>query len=67
MEITIGMKRSAIEKLHEEIGKALSADGDIDVTVYGDVEPEGAILKINNEDMERPEVHDDIIYAEIYE
>lgn len=65
MEINIGMKRVAIEKLYEEIGKALSAEGDIDVTVYGDVEPEGAVLKINNDDMERPEVHDDIIYAEV--
>ena len=69
-EIYIGMKRDTIERLRDELTKALDGSSEeeiIDVTMYGDVDETGFVLHINNDDMERDEIPDNAIYVEAEE
>lgn len=67
MEVYLGMKRSNIVKLRDEIDKELAkaSDGPIEVTLYGDTMPGGHVLRISNDDMEREDVHDNGIFVEV--
>jgi hypothetical protein len=68
MEISLGMKRARIERLRDELTKALdAATQTVEVTIYGDVDQYGAKVIINNDDMERSEVPDEAVYASVEE
>lgn len=72
MRLTIGMKHKAIVKLRDELTTAIDGnpegqDALTEVIVYGDVNEHGSVLTINNDDMEREEVPDDAVYADVDE
>lgn len=66
-EITVSMKRERLVKLHDELGKALGdtpSDQTVQVDVYGDVDENGYVLHLDNEDMEREEVPAEAVYVD---
>lgn len=66
MEVCLGMKRKTMVKLRDALTDTLESDGDRpEVVIYGDKDSRGYVLTINNEDMERDELPDDVIYVEM--
>ena len=64
MDIEIGMKRERARKLAQDI----MASDDVDITIYAKSngpDDEEIILRLSNEDMERPEVDADEIYVDL--